>query len=210
MVRYLLSPKLNKADRYFPIGDPEKLTGLDHADWDKVLNHIVVEGLNIIEALQLICRHIGWGFREDYEYDENDGKVKARLVFYKVASASASSRDNDNPTILQTLHAPAVGDSIAEAVAEGKKLLWSMDLDEDITNVVNRPWGLGAPHRFEFSQTRHFRLRERHAPLQRRRRRPSGRSTRSRPATCGRVGCRPSSGRRRSGCTRGRVGGRLR
>ena len=151
MVCHLLSPFLNKADQYFPIGDPLLLTGLDHADWDKVLNHVVVDGLNIIEALQLICRNIGWGFREDYEYDEDDGKVKARLVFYKVAAASAHSREGANPTILHSLHAPAVGDSIASAVARGEKLLWSMDLDEDITSVVNRPWGLGAPDRFEFT-----------------------------------------------------------
>ena len=146
MVRYILSPLLNKANRYLPIGDPDQLTGLDHADWDKVLNHIVVEGLNIIEALQSICRNIGWGFREDYE---NNGTVK--LVLYKVAAASAHSRDSANPTILHSLHAPAVGDTVVPAVAEGKKLLWSMDLDEDITNVVNAPWGLGAPHRFEFT-----------------------------------------------------------
>ena len=146
MIRYLLSPLLNKAGQYLPIGDPKKLTGLDHEDWDKVLNHIVVDGLNIIEALQLICRNIGWGFREDYE---NDGSVK--LVFYKAAAASGHSRNDDNPTILHKIHAPAVGDSIASAIAEGKKLLWSMDLDEDITNVVNKPWGLGGPHRFEFT-----------------------------------------------------------
>lgn len=150
MVRYLLSPLLNEAAKYFPVGDPGKLTGLDDADWGKVLNHIVVEGLNIIEALQLICGHIGWGFREDYVH-QDDGTVKPELVFYKVAAASARSRDDDNPTILQELHAPAVGDSIDGAVAEGKKLLWSMDLDEDITGVVNSPWALGAPHHFEFT-----------------------------------------------------------
>ena len=185
MVRYILSPLLNKADQYFPIGDPNELPGLDHDDWDKVLNHIVVDGLNIIEALQLICRNIGWAFREDYEIEKDDdgvvtGITKPRLVLYKVASASAHSRDDtflcsdcgkiykkepercgecegesfeqlSHQTILHSLHAPAVGDSIAPAVAEGKKLLWSMDLDEDITNVVNTPWGLGAPHRFEFT-----------------------------------------------------------
>jgi len=26
-----------------------------------------------------------------------------------------------------------------------------MDLAEDIAAVVNKPWGLGAPHRFEFT-----------------------------------------------------------
>jgi len=150
MVQYLLSPLLNKANQYFPIGDPEKLTGLDHADWDKVLNHIVVDGLDIISALQLICGHIGWCFREDYEH-QDDGTVKPKLVFYKAAAASARTRDDTNPTILHELHAPAVGDNIASAVAGGKKLLWSMDLDEDITNVVNRPWGFGAPDRFEFT-----------------------------------------------------------
>ena len=146
LVRYLLSPLFNKANQYLPIGDPNELVGLDHPDWDKVINHVVVDGLNVIEAVQLICRHIGWGFREDYN---NDGTVA--FVFYKIGAAAAYTRDDDNSTILHKLHAPAVGESIDTAVEQGKKLLWSMQLAEDISAVVNTPLGLGAPHRFEFT-----------------------------------------------------------
>jgi len=146
MIRYILSPKLNKAFKYWEIKDPNDLTGLDHSDFDNVFNHVVVDGLNILEALQTICRQIGWGFREDYD---NDSTVN--LIFYKIGSASQYSRDSDNPTILQRLHAPAVGENVSTAVAAGKKLLWSMSLAEDIAPIVNKPYGLGAPHRFEFT-----------------------------------------------------------
>lgn len=146
MMRYILSSIYNKAYQYLPIEDPNTLSGLDHSDWDKVINHVVVDGLNIIEAVQLICRHLGWGFREEYS---NDGTVS--LVFYKIGNATAYSRDSNNSTILHRLYAPAVGESIAPAVSQGRKLLWSMQLAEDIAAVVNNPWGLGAPHRFEFT-----------------------------------------------------------
>lgn len=144
MLCYILSHLNNRAYRYLPIPDPAQLTGLDHFDWDRVLNHIVVDGLNVLEAVQLICRHLGWSFREDYE---NDGAVA--LVFYKPGAAFGYSRQNT--TILHYLHAPRVSENIADAVAEGKKMLWSMTLAEDIGAIVNWPLGLGAPHRFEFT-----------------------------------------------------------
>jgi len=138
MLRYVLSPSFNQAYQYWSIPDPNQLSGLDHEDWNRVLNHIVVEGLSIVEAIQLICKHIGWEFREDYS---NNGTVS--LVFYKSGNASG--------TILHQLYAPAVGETVSEAVSRGEKLLWSMDLAKDITSVINNPWGLGAPHRFEFT-----------------------------------------------------------
>ena len=146
MLRYVLSPLQNKAYNYLTIDDPSVLTGLNHGDWDKVLNHVVAEGLSITEVLQTICRQLGWSFREDYK---NDGTVE--FVFYKIGAASQYSRDGDNPTILQRLHAPAAGESVGTPVGKGKKLLWSMSLAEDIGRTVNRPWGLAAPHRFEFT-----------------------------------------------------------
>ena len=145
MVRYLLSPLLNNARKYLPIDDPSLLTGLDHTDFDKVLNHVVADGLDITEALQTICKQLGWGFREDYDGDD------VNIVFYKIGAASQWSRDGSNPTILHRLHAPAVGETITPAVAAGKKMLWSMSLAEDIGPVVNRPLGIGSPHRFEFT-----------------------------------------------------------
>jgi len=146
MVRYCLSPFYNKAYAYLPIPDPEELIGLDHLDWDTVLNHITVDGLNVIDAIELICRHLGWSFREDY----NNAGVPT-IVFYKPGAASSHTRDNDNPVILHELHAPAEGETITAAILQGKKMLWSMALAEDISSIVNKPYGLGAPHRFEFT-----------------------------------------------------------
>lgn len=145
MLCYVLSPFYNRIYQYLPIPNPYYLLGLDHEDWDKVLSHVVVDGLNVIEAAQSICKNLGWSFRQDCH---NDGTIE--LVFYKLAAASGYSRIS-SPVIFHKLHAPAVGESIADAVSGGKKILWSMTLAEDIAAVVNNPWGLGAPHRFEFT-----------------------------------------------------------
>ena len=146
MLRYVLSPLYNMAYRYLPIPDPNQLTGLNHTDFDKVLTHIVVDTLNVIEAVALICSHLGWGFREDYA---NDGTIN--LVFSKVAGATGYVRNEKTPVILHRLHAPAVGETIDTAVSQGKKMIWSMDLAEDISAVINNPFGMGAPDRFEFT-----------------------------------------------------------
>jgi len=145
MVRYILSPLFNKAYDYVPIPDPNELNGLGHENWDVVLKHIVIEGLNIIDALDLICRNLGWHFRLDYSLDGID------FVFYKIGGASAYTRTSEQPTILHQLYAPAAGENIKEAVNAGNKMLWAMQLAEDITTLVNNPFGLGAPHRFEFT-----------------------------------------------------------
>jgi len=146
MVRYILSPDANEAYDYLPIRDPSTLSGLSHADWDRVLNHIVVDGLNALDALELICKHLGWSFREDYDSEGN-----ANFVFYKLAAASSYVRSSSSPTVLHALHAPYVAEPIDVPISEGKKMLWSMSLAEDIAAVINKPWGLGAPHRFEFT-----------------------------------------------------------
>ena len=145
MVRFLLCPPNNFAYDYLPIPDPLALTGLSHGDFDAVLNHIVVDGLNTVEALDLICRNIGFSFREDYDNSDN-----VSLVFFKSGAASGYSRSSSS-IILHSLHAPAVGESVSTAVSQGKKLLWSAVLSRDIAAIVNKPWGLGAPHRFEFT-----------------------------------------------------------
>lgn len=145
MLRYILCPYYNKAYDYFPISDPSQLPGLNHSDWNKVLSHIVVDGLNVIEAIELLCKHLGWSFREDYTLDG------VTFQFYKIGSAAGYTRLSILPTIRHRLHAPAVGESINIPVAQGRKLLWSMSLAEDIAAVMNNPWGLGAPQRFEFT-----------------------------------------------------------
>jgi len=146
MICYCLSPLWNGAYEYFPLTDPGALPGLKDAAFDKVLNHVVVEGLNIIEAASLICSQLGWSLREEYY---RDGSVS--LIFYKAGSAGSYVRNDSAPIILHRLYAPAAGERIDVPVASGQKLLWSMELDEDITRVVNSPIGLGAPDRFEFT-----------------------------------------------------------
>ncbi len=146
MIRYILSSGWNRAYQYFPIPDPADLIGLAEEDFDRVLSHIVIDGLNIVEAISLICGHLGYSFREDYG---SDGSVN--LVFYKLAAASSYIRSDTAPTILHWLHAPAVGEAIDTAIAEGRRMIYSMSLLEDISALVNQPWGLGSPHRFEFT-----------------------------------------------------------
>ncbi|KKK90339.1 hypothetical protein LCGC14_2723970, partial [marine sediment metagenome] len=145
MLLHVLSPLFNRAVDYAAWTDPGDLIGLDDSDFSVVLNDIAVDGLNVIEAVDLICHTVGWEFREEYSLDGS------RLVFFKPSEAFGSVRSESRPTILHTLCAPAPGASVLAAVAERGKMLWSMALTEDISAVVNTPWGLGAPHRFEFT-----------------------------------------------------------
>jgi len=146
MLVYVLSPIFNAAYDYFPLADPSALLGLEHPDFDKVLNHILVGGLNVMEAVETICRPLGWSFREEYYAD---GGIS--LVFYKCGEASAYSRSEAERIIVHRLYAPAAGETIDAAVAGGEKMLWSAEFDEDIRQVVNAPVALGAPDRFEFT-----------------------------------------------------------
>jgi hypothetical protein len=148
MIRYLLHSSWVVIDDYLPITDPADLVGLeiitdDKDNWGKVLNHIVIEGLNVIEAVELVCKHIGWSFRLDY-----DSYGRSYFVFYKVGIRDKFYRE-ESPVITHYLHAPKKDEVISDAVSEGRKMLWSMSLASDITPVVNKPIALGAPHRFE-------------------------------------------------------------
>jgi hypothetical protein len=148
MLQYILSSFYNVIHTYWPIANDfftyQGMPGLglddeNHEDWNKVLNNIVVEGLNVVEAIMLLCKHLGWGFREEYRLN-----MAPYLVFYKIGEPTGW-------TILHSLHAPAVGESIAAAVDKKKKLLWAMDIDKNITSVINNPWGLGMRHQFEIT-----------------------------------------------------------
>jgi hypothetical protein len=157
MLQYVLSPFYNLIHKYWPLSDPDQILGVDednpgYKDWDKTLNHIVVDGLSVLEAITLICKHLGWSFKEYYQLDG-----PPRLVFYKVGVTSTVK--NPAWSVLHSLYAPpvkgaadnATGETIKDAVARGKKLLWSMDIAKEITSIINHPWGLGAPHRFEIT-----------------------------------------------------------
>jgi len=146
MITYLMAPPNNLAYNYMPIADPSKLPGLSHSDFDKVLSHIVVEGLDVVEAVESICRHVGWSFRLDSLIDNTFA-----WIFYKSGDVSEYIRSSISTIILHDLYAPAVGSDLVAAVSAGEKMLWSMDLDEDITELSNTCIGLGAPDRFEFT-----------------------------------------------------------
>jgi hypothetical protein len=149
-VRQMLSHIINIHNTirpYFAIDDPAAtLILMDHEDLDRVLSHVVVEGIDVLHAIEHILSQIAWGFREDYIYDGT-----AWLTLYKVNSAVGYTHDLDNPVILHKLHAPAAGETISTAVAEGRKMLWAAEITEDIGDVVNAPRGLGSPDRFEFT-----------------------------------------------------------
>jgi hypothetical protein len=148
MLIYCLSPLWNRIYNIFPLFDPSEIPGVDHADWDKVLGHIVIDGLNVIESVELICRHIGWSFRQ---INLNNYEEPAFFDFYRLASATGFVRTNSQPCIAHRLYSPAVGESVGVGVSKGKKLLWSMLFQRDITSIINRPVGLSAPQRFEFT-----------------------------------------------------------
>jgi len=153
MIRYILSPITNWAYDYWPINNPAKLIGLDHSDWSQVLSNVSIEGLNTATALQLVCKQIGWAFRIDY-----DNNTPA-ITFFKAGSAVDTTRSRTSSTILHTLFTPAPIDadavaatkSVKAAVEAGKKMLWAAQYEQDIANVVNNPFYMGAPFRYEFT-----------------------------------------------------------
>ena len=143
MMQYIFSPFYNRSYKIFPINPLADvgLAGLTHDDWDAVLNHVVVDGLGMIDAAEAVCRHLGWSFREQYS---DSGPT---LRFYKVGAA----RSQNSPTILHNLHAPAPEENISSAVADGRKMCCDAEMIEDLAAIVNNPLGLGAPYRFEFT-----------------------------------------------------------
>lgn len=157
MIRFLLHPSWYAINRYCPIDDPAEITGLetimekgkiaaeDEKNWGKVLYNIVIDGLTVIEAVGLVCKHIGWSFRLDYT---SDGRTY--FVFYKIGIRDKAYR-SENPVIYHNLYAPKPGEAISDAIHQGNKMLWSMSLDQDITPIVNKPIALGSPDRFEIT-----------------------------------------------------------
>ena len=147
MVTYLMNPNVNRAYSVMRYGDSALLPGLENVEFARTINHVVIDGLNVLEALELVCKQIGYSFRETYM---SDGKVT--LSFYKIGHQVGYGRGTDpTKTIKHRLHAPAVGEVISTAVAEGKKMLWAMDIARDISGVVNNPWGVGFLDRVEFT-----------------------------------------------------------
>jgi hypothetical protein len=121
------------------------LAGLNNSDFDKVVHNICVEGLSVAEAIELICRNVGWAFKEVFTSSGMD------LCFYKPARASSTMRSSSSPVIRHSLWAPNVGEDISFAAQTGQKLLFAMDINESIAPLINNPWGLGDVYKFEIT-----------------------------------------------------------
>lgn len=121
--------------------------GLDNADNSSDLavtpGHVLVDTMGAVEAVMKVIGPLGWTFREEYTLS---GPV---WVFFKAGRAQAFSRSSGTYTMLHDLHAPAPGEQIPAAVASGRKMLCAGRLTESIKAVINNPWGLGAPERYE-------------------------------------------------------------
>ncbi len=145
MLAYVINMH-NTADDYFAITDPMIDPILVDQDMDRVITHVVCEGLDVLTAIDQIVRQVGWSFREDYTW-----RGTALFTFYKINSAEGSTRGMLQPTIRHELHAPAAGEFISYAVAEGRKMVVAAQIAEDIGDVINSIRGLGAPDLFEFT-----------------------------------------------------------
>ncbi|MFA5761809.1 MAG: hypothetical protein WC877_08640, partial [Dehalococcoidales bacterium] len=148
MLRYIFSPLYNRSFNVFPWLDISNFYGLDHKDFQTVLHHVVIDGLNVIEAAEVICRQLGWSFRQT---DIAEAAGPPWLEFYKLGRASGYARSNDQITILHQLYAPQEAEDIRPAVERGEKMLWAFTAQKDIASVINQPIGLGSPDRFEIT-----------------------------------------------------------
>lgn len=145
MLDLLLSPLYNKSHNLFPLLGSASLVGSSHTGLDRVVNSITCDTDDIVTAAVGCLKHIGFSIAEHYDLNGPYWTV------YKSSAAAGTQRSQTQPNILHTLHAPAVGEKITDAVARGEKLVWGGEFDEDIDAVINAPIGLGGVHRFEFT-----------------------------------------------------------
>lgn len=142
MIKFILSPHNTGVADYMEI-DIDNITGLDHVDWQQYLGAVSIEGLSIPDALQTICKHIGWAYRC---HINSDGKPE--LVFFKPGSGTQHNLFAPAPAASREV----VGTSqLRQAVADNKKVITTGQFDEDITRTVNWLLNLGAKQRVEFT-----------------------------------------------------------
>ncbi len=144
MIGYILNYLYNRVYNIFPILTTKCIVHSGD-DFNRVIHSVDCEGMTIPDAIEKICKNIGLTWREEYTAEG------PRWVFYKPGEATGYQRISNQQTILHTLHAPAVQDTIDIAVAAGAKLLAAANFAEDIDSVVNNPWGLGDVHTFEIT-----------------------------------------------------------
>lgn len=159
MIVYLLSPLNLSAAGFYYSEDATLLAGIDKwgfnelgpdgdgadslTDFGQILMNLSVEGLSVFEAIEHICKQIGWAFRINQHN---------QLFFYKYLSAAGSKRTESfgsSSSVLHSLWAPAVGEDIKKPVDRGNKLLHAATIDADISGVVNAPIVAGAKKKIE-------------------------------------------------------------
>ena len=147
MLVLAMSPLYNRSYNIFPWLNISSFYGLEHEDWDKVLHHIVIDGLNSTEITELVCKHIGWSFRQADIAEPGPPWFE----FFKVGKALGYNRTSEQRTILHNLYSPEPNENINDAVSRGEKLVWAATFQKDITSLINQPIGQGAPDCFEIT-----------------------------------------------------------
>ena len=136
----------NNFHEIFPTAGIADWPGLSDLVFNKTPHNICCEGLSLAQALELLCRQVGWAFKEVWHYNS-----PPTLAFYKPASAWSPSRDDTSPTVLHTVYAGRPDLNLKEITPYIDKILYAMDLNEDISEIVNMPWGLGDVYKFEIT-----------------------------------------------------------
>ena len=142
---------------YGPQHDPLLAVGLADADWDTVVNDVVVEGRSPIEAAEYLAGLIGWKYRMDNYLD--GGTVKQRHVFYQPAVAAGPIRSASQPTRRHWLYAPnnygslyPTSDTIQTLRDDpAVNLLWQADMMIDAAAAANVSVGLGERSIYEIT-----------------------------------------------------------
>ncbi len=142
-----------------PVANVSNSVGLDSADFNVSINHFIAERLTPLEAVEAVTNFVGWQFRLDSYWDDDESRQ--RWVFYQPGTATERVRSEDNPIVLHTLYAgdnfgPASIDGFAPAtetvtdvLSRGENLVSSGNLLLDSRNVANVSHALGGRKLFE-------------------------------------------------------------
>lgn len=163
MVVYLLTMENGVFNLFVgPQEDPNFSVGLDHADWQQEIDHVVVDSdLNIMEAVELIANKIGWQFRLDAFV--SGGKIIQSYVFYQPGTATSRFRSETNPILLHRLYLPdnyadafrdgvnATTDSLNTLIDSDVNLVQAGNVNFDTDGVVNNSIILGERQVFEIT-----------------------------------------------------------
>jgi hypothetical protein len=124
---------------------PSQSAGLDHDDWDTVINNVVCEQLNVIDALVYVAGLIGWQYRMDWFYrSANTHGIGLDHVFFKPGAATLGKRTSHDLTILHALYGNTGAQNQTD-IAAGKSVPHSGNMIVDIEPVINNTTALARP-----------------------------------------------------------------